>query len=255
MELSRLKNNVTIVFQPIHDLVAGTGEILGFEALARGPDGPLYFPCNLFREAARERILDHVELLCFNLALKDFMILQHLEKSIFINFSPHTIVKHYPEIINRLKKFQGSAIIELIEYSVTGKARGELLTALGHLHSAGFRIALDDMGNGDRDLGSICELPADIIKIDRKIIQGLTKNVSGNAQKYKIMLDSLVGLAQNLEMLVIAEGIETEIQQNGVMAAGISLAQGFFLSKPKPAAFWANQLKDEKSSMKIAGER
>ncbi|HBV97383.1 MAG: hypothetical protein JL50_08570 [Peptococcaceae bacterium BICA1-7] len=253
MELSRLKNNVTIVFQPIHDLVSGTGEILGFEALARGPDGPLYFPCNLFREAARERILDHVELLCFNLALKNFRILQHLGTSIFINFSPHTIVKHYPEIINRLKKFKGNAVIELIEYSITGKARGELLTALGYLHSAGFRIALDDMGNGDRDLGSICELPADIIKIDRKIIQGLTKN--GNAQKYKIMLNTLVGLARNLKMIVIAEGIETEIQQNGVMEAGITMAQGFFLSMPKPAAFWANQLKDEKSNIKIAGER
>lgn len=239
---------IKIVFQPIHDLV--TGGISGFEALARGPDGPLHSPNNLFRVASRERILDEAEMLCFKLALKESALLRPLEKKIFFNFSPSSVTRHYREIISRLGDARDKAVIELIEYAVVGKARNELLIALHELHSAGLEIALDDVGNGDRDFGDICEVPADIMKIDRGLIQGLTRNKSGNAPKYKIILQTLVSLAQKLKMSVVAEGIETEMQYAGVVTAGISLAQGFYLSRPKPAAYWESEFK--KGGTKIA---
>jgi len=251
LDLSFLRKNIAIVFQPIHNLVSG--EILGFEALTRGPAGPLHCPSNLFKVAAREKILDKVELLCFSLALKEAALLQPQEKMIFFNFSPYTTTKHYGEIISRLGDAREKTVIELIEYAVIGKARGELLTALDVMHSAGLKIALDDVGNGDRDFTYIAEIPADIMKLDRWLIHGLTKNKSGNAPKYKIILPTLVGLAQELKMLVIAEGIETEMQHAGILSAGINLAQGYYLSKPKPALYWANEFK--KGDVRVASGR
>jgi EAL domain-containing protein (putative c-di-GMP-specific phosphodiesterase class I) len=251
LNLSRLAKEIKIVFQPIHDLV--TGEIQGLEALARGPDGPLQSPSNLFRKASRERILDEAEMLCFKLALKESVPLRLLEKNIFYNFSPFTVSRHHREIISRLGDDRDKSVIELIEYAVFGRERSELLIALGEFHSEGLRIALDDVGNGDRDFSDICEIPADIMKIDRRLIQGLTKIKSGNAPRYRIILHTLVGLAQKLKMSVIAEGIETEMQHTGVCKAGINLAQGFYLSMPKSAEYWESKIKN--GGIKIARGR
>lgn len=246
MDLSLLRKGLTIVFQPIHDLKSG--KTPGFEALARGPEGPMHSPNSFLRLAARERVLDEVEMFCFKLALKESVT---LPGSVYFNFSPKTVTKHYREIIRCLQNMRGKAVIELVEYAVPEKIRYELLGVLGELHSAGFKVALDDVGNGDRDFSDICELPADIMKIDRRIIQGLTKLKNGSAPRYQIILNALVSLSKKLNMSVIAEGIETENQHIGVKMAGIHLAQGFYLSKPKPALYWDSEIK--KGGVLLAG--
>lgn len=246
MDLSLLRKGITIEFQPIHDLESG--EIPGFEALARGPEGPLHSPSNFLRQAARERVLDEVEMFCFRLALKESAT---LPGNVYFNFSPITITRHYREIERCLRNMRGNAVIELIEYAVPERMRYELLAALSELRSVGLMIALDDVGNGDRDFSDICEIPADIMKIDRRIIQGLTKLKNGSAPRYHIILNTLVNLSRKLNMSVIAEGIETENQHIGVKMAGIHLAQGFYLSRPKPALYWNSEMK--KGGVLLAG--
>ncbi|MCL6639612.1 MAG: EAL domain-containing protein [Firmicutes bacterium] len=195
MDLFKIRSEIKIVFQPIHDLESG--EILGFEALARGP-GPLRSPNNFFRLASRERMLDTVEMLCFELAIKESCSLPG-QGMIFFNFSPFTVMKHYREIAKNLGSLKNKAVIELIEYAVHEKSRPGLVSVLGELHQEGLKIALDDVGNGDRDFSDICELPADIMKIDRRLIQGLTRCKNGSAPRYQIILNTIVGLAKNCQ--------------------------------------------------------
>ncbi len=238
MDLSWLRKELTIVFQPIHNLVLG--EITGFEALARTP---AHSPNSFLRLAKRKRILNEVEMCCFQLAVEESVI---LTGSVFFNFSPSTIIKYYDEIIKCLRNMRGRAVIELIEYAMPERARHELLGAIGELQGAGLKIALDDVGNGDRDFCDICELPADFMKIDRRIIKGLTKLKNGSASRYQIILNTLVSLSRKLNMSIIAEGIETKNQYAGVTMSGIHLAQGFYLSKPRPAICWHSEMEKKK---------
>lgn len=237
MNISKFGREIKILFQPVHDIESGM--IKGFEALARGPAGPLHLPTNFFRAAARENMVEALEMQCFRLAVKESFSLPGM---IFINFSPSTVTRYHREILNILSKnLRDRAVIELVEYALPEKVRYELIGVLGELRHGGFKIALDDVGNGDRDFSDICELPADIMKIDRRLIQGLSKQRYGNAPRYQIILNALVALAQKLKMSIIAEGIETEKQFCGVKSAGINLAQGFYLSKPQPALFWLQE--------------
>jgi EAL domain-containing protein (putative c-di-GMP-specific phosphodiesterase class I) len=142
-------------------------------------------------------------------------------------------------------KLGNRAVIELIETGLCGKDRDELAIIIQKLRSHGIKIALDDVGSGDRDFSNICELPADYIKIDRVFIRGITKHKSGAAPHYAAGLNMLVKLANQLGSQVIAEGVETEMQLTGVKKAGINMAQGFYFSKPGPVEKWITDNKRE----------
>ncbi|MCL6639669.1 MAG: EAL domain-containing protein, partial [Firmicutes bacterium] len=191
---------IKIIYQPVCDL--DSGNIKGFEALARGPDGFLHSPNNLFRVAAREGFLCMAEMLCFKLAVENASSLPGL---IFYNFSPSTVINQLDEIINQLRCAPNKAVIELIEYALPENKRIELVNALCELQAAGIKVALDDVGNGDRDLSDICEIPADFMKIDRRLVRGLTRRRNGKAPRYQITLHAMVKLARMLSMQVIAE--------------------------------------------------
>ncbi|MFZ5632272.1 MAG: EAL domain-containing protein [Bacillota bacterium] len=233
MNFSQVWREIRIVYQPIYDL--DSGNVPGFEALARGPDGSLRSPNNLFRIAAREGILTKAEMFCFQLAVEKSSPLPGM---IFYNFSPSTVISQCHEIIECLKYVREKAVIELIEYALPEKTRCELIRAVGELQANGLKVALDDVGNGDRNFSDISEIPANFMKIDRRIIRGLTKHRSGNAPRYQIILHTMVKLARMLNMQIIAEGVETEMQLSGVQRAGIKLAQGFHLARPQPAEYW-----------------
>ncbi|AEG58967.1 EAL domain-containing protein [Desulforamulus ruminis] len=231
------KRDISIFFQPIQDMCSE--EVFGFEALARGP-GDLFSPVNLFRAAKKVGRSQEMELLCFNQALSG---LDHFLKpiQIFINISPDTLIQHHEKMIHAIKKYrqhQNRIIIELAEIGLKEKRRMALAEILMDIKQTGIQVALDDVGSGDRSFSNICELPADYLKIDRSIIQGLTKYQNGSAPHYLTALEAMLSIAGNLGAKVIAEGVETPKQYEIVKSAGVHLAQGFYFSQPRPVEYW-----------------
>jgi len=90
---------------------------------------------------------------------------------------------------------------------------------------------VDDFGTGFSSLQYLTRLPVDILKIDRRFVSGL-----GVATEDEVLVRSMIGLAEDLGLDVIAEGVENRRQADLLRAFGCRLAQGFLFSPPRPMA-------------------
>ncbi|SEO42467.1 putative bifunctional diguanylate cyclase/phosphodiesterase [Aquisalimonas asiatica] len=118
--------------------------------------------------------------------------------------------------------------LEITERVVTDPGRA--LTALEALSSAGVRIALDDFGTGYSSLTVLADLPIHRIKIDRRFIQQL----GTEPPLQRAIIESVVAMADGLGVSLVAEGIETDTQEQAVRDHGIRLAQGYRFGRPEP---------------------
>jgi diguanylate cyclase (GGDEF)-like protein len=99
------------------------------------------------------------------------------------------------------------------------------------LRALGVRIAIDDFGTGYSSLSYLRRLPADIVKIDRSFVQELD-----GGGRSTTLVASIIELAQALHLEVVAEGVETRVQQIALESLACSHAQGFLFGRPLPAA-------------------
>jgi len=102
--------------------------------------------------------------------------------------------------------------------------------ALEGIKGMGAKIVLDDFGTGYASLQSLRRFPIDAVKIDRSFVAGLGRNRSDSA-----IVAGIAGLAGGLDLLLVAEGVETEEQVTGLRELGCPLAQGFHFTRPVPA--------------------
>ena len=99
------------------------------------------------------------------------------------------------------------------------------------LRDLGIAISIDDFGTGHSSFGCLHQLPLDTLKIDRSFIHRLD-----GSDKNASIVRAIVGLARQLGLRTVAEGVETQAQLDELRAAGCDLLQGFMFSKPLPAA-------------------
>lgn len=97
------------------------------------------------------------------------------------------------------------------------------------LKSKGFSIAIDDFGTGYSSLNVLQFFPADVIKLDRAFLMSKSNDETG-----KIVIASMVKLAKDLNMKVVAEGVETEEQIDFLKQVDCEIAQGYYFAKPMP---------------------
>jgi EAL domain-containing protein (putative c-di-GMP-specific phosphodiesterase class I) len=98
------------------------------------------------------------------------------------------------------------------------------------LRSLGFRIAVDDLGAGYAGLASFAVLDPDIVKVDMNLIRG----IETNAVKRRLV-SSVAALCREMEMLLVAEGVETAIERDILSDMGCDFFQGFLFARPAPA--------------------
>jgi diguanylate cyclase (GGDEF)-like protein/PAS domain S-box-containing protein len=103
---------------------------------------------------------------------------------------------------------------------------------LDELRQLGVRIAFDDFGTGYSSLRHLIELPVDEIKLDRSFVSGL---VGDQARPSRAILIAVIAAARELEIGVVAEGVELEVQLTQLRAVGCDRAQGLLFSRPLPA--------------------
>jgi diguanylate cyclase (GGDEF)-like protein/PAS domain S-box-containing protein len=119
--------------------------------------------------------------------------------------------------------------LELTE-SLLMESPEQTIALLRELHDAGTKLAIDDFGTGYSSLAYLTQLPVQYLKIDRSFINHVTTDPNSAA-----VARAIIGLAHNLHMTVIAEGVETEAQLNFLRKLGCDEIQGFLFSKPLPA--------------------
>jgi EAL domain-containing protein (putative c-di-GMP-specific phosphodiesterase class I) len=103
----------------------------------------------------------------------------------------------------------------------------DVIPMLDQIRAQGIKMSLDDFGTGYSSLHMIRDLPIDELKIDRSFIQQMEQ-----IRKYRAIVQVIIDLAHNLDLIVVAEGVETLSQKNILKNGGCDLMQGFLLSKP-----------------------
>ncbi len=123
---------------------------------------------------------------------------------------------------------------------VEGGAAGERARSeLQELHSEGVSLAIDDFGTGFSSLGQLRRFPVDVIKVDRSFIHGVEHDPKDSA-----IAANLVSLAHALNLVAVAEGIESDGQLTSLRSLGCDLAQGFLFARPAPADVVTQMLAD-----------
>lgn len=97
------------------------------------------------------------------------------------------------------------------------------------LQNLGVQFAMDDFGTGYSSLSSLKKLPLDELKIDQSFVQDIDNDSSG-----KVIVKTILGMAKNLNLRVVAEGVETKKQKDFLEQEGCALFQGFLLGRPMP---------------------
>ena len=97
------------------------------------------------------------------------------------------------------------------------------------LQNLGVQFAMDDFGTGYSSLSSLKKLPLDELKIDQSFVQDIDNDSSG-----KVIVKTILGMAKNLNLRVVAEGVETKKQKDFLEQEGCALLQGFLLGRPMP---------------------
>lgn len=123
-----------------------------------------------------------------------------------------------------------SILLELTETTLATDLT-RLLEALTRLRIAGFGLSVDDFGTGGSNFDLLALCPFTELKIDRTIVAAAPHDASANR-----FLKFCCGAARDLDLTVVAEGIETEEELRVAVSAGVDVAQGFLFSRPLPAS-------------------
>jgi EAL domain-containing protein (putative c-di-GMP-specific phosphodiesterase class I) len=228
-----LADQLSTVFQPIVELRGR--QVLGYEALSRGPAGSVYqMPLRLFEMAEEADLVFELDRKCRRRALAAAISMPSRAK-LFVNVFPSAM--YDPE-------FQGAALVHLVEeqglspdrvvLEITEKKVIEnydlFAEALGELTRFGFSIAIDDVGAGYSGLEKIAHLNPRYLKFDRELI----RNIDSSYIRRE-MTRALKAFADRIGSTIIAEGIERDGELRTLLELGIEYGQGFLLGRPQAA--------------------
>jgi len=233
-------------FQPL--VAIDRAEIYGFEALTRAPaDGPLHSPLVLFEAAARLGRLVELEHLIIRRAVQRFKALG-LPGQLFLNVTADTLLgarEHVGQLAAELAELglpTSRVVIELTETRPI-EDKAQLDDALQALRERGFRVALDDLGEGFASLRRWMQMRPDFVKIDRHFIDGIAQEPL--KQQF---VRSIVEMAATSGCEVVAEGLEQEPDLAVLRRLGLTICQGYLFARPSAtpranlSAQWSGRL-------------
>ncbi|MCZ2816927.1 putative bifunctional diguanylate cyclase/phosphodiesterase [Modestobacter sp. VKM Ac-2984] len=235
LETAISDGQISVVFQPIVD--TRTADIVSVETLVRwahpryGDISPDDF-ISLAEQIGRIGLLtDHVLDRALDRCRR--WLDQDIALSVAVNLSAHCLAE--PDIVDRVRRalrrhgVPGELLtLELTEGSVVDDTVRNS-TVLADLHALGLRLSMDDFGTGYSSLSQLRLLPIDELKIDKSFVLGMS-----TSSNESFIARSIVELAHNLGLRVVAEGVEDEMTRDLLTQMGCDKLQGFLVSRPLP---------------------
>ena len=223
-----------LYYQPKVDLASG--RLAGAEALIRWkhPERGLIMPDDFIPMAEETRLILPLGEWVLNEGCRQAKAWEKAGLKVSLNLSPYQLHKaSLTETVDLALKSSGidPAYIELeITETAAMKNPGQTLSVLRELTSRGLTVSLDDFGKGYSSLNYLKQFPVSTIKIDMAFIRDLLTEPKDAA-----IVRAIILLGHNLNMKVLAEGVETKEQAEFLKNEGCDLAQGYFYSRPVPA--------------------
>ena len=129
-----------------------------------------------------------------------------------------------------------------ITETAASSSKDTLIENMNILTSMGYKFALDDFGKGESNLMYIVDMPIDILKYDMDLTKAFFNN-----DKAKVVVSAISKMASELRLPIVAEGIETKEELNGLANEGVSMIQGYYYSKPLPAKEFVEYVRNFKN--------
>ncbi len=237
MRLALLKQEFVLHYQPQYCQLSNA--LVGIEALVRWqhPEKGL-IPPNIFIPVAEDSgFIKELGLWVFTEACRQCLQwwasgIPHF--SLAINLSVKQLnaanIQQFQSVLEGL-----DFPIQWLELEVTESLvmQQGSLDELKKLEALGIRIAMDDFGTGHSSLAQLKHLPISKLKIDRSFVQDLSTDVSD-----RVIAKSIIAMGHSLGLKIVAEGVETKVQQDYLVQHGCDIIQGYLLSQPlSPAQF------------------
>jgi EAL domain-containing protein (putative c-di-GMP-specific phosphodiesterase class I) len=212
--------NVWIAFQPIVDV--RTQKIFAYEALARTKSPAFEGPMQLFAAAVAETATGELGRLLRAIALEGCNT-----HPLFLNIHPAELnEKWVVQPDDPIFQHSEDVYLEITEAVPLSHFR-LCSDMLNEVRGRGVHLVVDDLGAGYSNLKYIADLHPRVVKLDRGLVAGLTKD----SRLYKLVA-AIVRLCTELDSRVVAEGIETETELDAVISAGVRYVQGYLLARP-----------------------
>jgi EAL domain-containing protein (putative c-di-GMP-specific phosphodiesterase class I)/AmiR/NasT family two-component response regulator len=226
MRFDRALDEMWMAYQQVVDLTSGS--VIGHEAYVRSREPELSEPSLLFR-ASEELGRTH------EVGRRVREMVAHQASS----FADHQLLfvnLHSAELLDLdliredspLAAVASRVVLEITERQALGGGLRDLEQRVGRLRDMGFRIAVDDLGAGYSGLTTLSQLYPDYAKIDVSLVRGIDSSLL----KRSVVRSLLSVCAKELNMFVIAEGVETEAEKDCLINLGCTLMQGFYFARP-----------------------
>ena len=249
------KNQFVLHYQP--RLAADNRTVVGFEALLRwqrendelvspGEFIPMLEQTGLITEVG-QWVLGEACLQC-----KGWVAAGHTPLRISVNVSPRqfrekTFVETVEKVLIDTKLDAQHLEVELTESALLDNPT-EAITTMTALKALGLRLSMDDFGTGYSSFSYLKRLPVDYLKIDRSFVRGLGENPKDTA-----IITAIAGVAQSLDIGLVAEGVEHAAQSRCLVDLGCQELQGFLFSKPLTSTLAEAFLEESLKHSALAG--
>jgi diguanylate cyclase (GGDEF)-like protein/PAS domain S-box-containing protein len=233
------RRELTLQYQPIFAL--GSGRISGVEALVRWPHPergllapnvfiPIAEETGLICELGRQVLVEA----CTQASRWQRLRPQDPPLSMSVNLSPRQLqaddlISHITEALAVSGLDPSTLVLEITEGAMMHETEA-IIARLEALKALGVKLALDDFGTGYSSFSYLQRLPIDVLKIDRTFIGTMDTDDTKST-----LAQAIVSLARTMDLVSVAEGVETSAQAELLGRIGCDLAQGFYLARPMDA--------------------
>jgi diguanylate cyclase (GGDEF)-like protein len=227
------RNEFYIEYQP--QISLEDNRVIGYEAFLRWKHAGEVVPAAQFIQVAEDTgYIEEIGLWSLNQALDEATLFLHPDQSLAVNITPRQF--RHIDFVNQIQNCisaHGLApdqlVLEVTESALISETFDITCQKLRALRQMGLSIAIDDFGMGYSSLGRLKELSVNCLKIDSLFTQSLT-----NTELDRDLVSILILLAKNLNLSVLAEGVESREQLDILRQMGCHQGQGFYIGKPMP---------------------
>jgi EAL domain-containing protein (putative c-di-GMP-specific phosphodiesterase class I) len=228
------RDELLVHYQPKYDLV--TGEVFGAEALVRWelPERGLILPSDFIPIAEDSNLIIDIGEWVLDKVCEDFRLWQRSISSpgrVSVNLSLKQLrqlnfVSRISSILRGHEVSPTSLELEITETTLMENPE-RTIKMLDQLYALGLHLAIDDFGTGYSSLSALQQFPISTLKIDKSFVRDVATNPDD-----AVIVDTIIQMGRNMNMDVVAEGVESEAQLNFLQKLGCTYVQGLLFGEP-----------------------
>jgi len=238
LQLALQRQQFVLYYQP---QVKRAGDVIGAEVLIRWqhPQRGMVPPFEFIPIAEESDLINHIGLWVLHSACAQLKRWQQSPRTAHLQLAVNVSARQFRQVdfvdvVRGALTDSGIAPatlkLELTE-SLVLEDVGDTIAKMNAIRELGVRFSMDDFGTGQSSLSYLTHLPLDQLKIDQSFVRNI-----GITPSDGIIIQTIIGMARNLSLEVIAEGVETDVQEAFLADNGCTLYQGYLFGKPTPLA-------------------